>query len=54
MLVESIVLKVLEKLNGTREEKTIPEETLVEEESMDEEKRSIDYSDFEKRIENLK
>lgn len=54
LLVESIVLKVLEKLNGTREEKTIPEETLVEEEQVDEERATLDYSEFEKRIANLK
>ena len=53
-LIDLVVNKVLEKLNGTREEKTIPEETLVEEENVDEEKRSIDYSDFEKRLEELK
>lgn len=54
LIVEKVVLKVLEKLNGTREEKTIPEETLVEEDKVDEENRSIDYSSFEKRIANLK
>lgn len=54
LIVEKVVLKVLEKLNGTREEKTIPEETLVEEDKVDEENRSIDYSSFEERIANLK
>ena len=54
MIVEKVVLKVLEKLNGTREEKTIPEETLVEEEVAEEERATIDYSAFEERIANLK
>ena len=49
MLVEKVVNKVLEKLNGTREEKTIPEKTLVEEE-----RAKIDYSSFEERISKLK
>ena len=53
-LIELVVNKVLEKLNGTREEKTIPEETLVEEEVVEEERATIDYSEFEKRIANLK
>lgn len=53
MLVEKVVNKVLEKLNGTREEKTIPEETLVEEEK-GEERAEIDYSSFEERISKLK
>jgi HK97 family phage prohead protease len=57
-LIDIVVNKVLEKLNGTREEKTIPEETLVEEEKeeVEEENRStkIDYSEFEQRIANLK
>ena len=49
---EIVANKVLEKMNGTREEKTIPEETLVEEE---EGKRAeIDYSSFEERISKLK
>ena len=53
-LIELVVAKVLEKLNGTREEKTIPEETLVEEEVVEEERATIDYSAFEERIANLK
>lgn len=53
MLVEKVVNKVLEKLNGTREEKTIPEETLVEEEKGNE-RALIDYSTFEERISKLK
>lgn len=54
-LVDIVVAKVLEKLNGTREEKTIPEETLVEEvEEVEEERATIDYSTFEERIANLK
>lgn len=51
LLVESIVLKVVEKMNGTREEETTPE--LVEEEK-GQERASIDYSEFEERIANLK
>lgn len=51
LLVESIVLKVIEKMNGTREEETTPE--LVEEEK-GQERASIDYSEFEERIANLK
>lgn len=51
---ELVADKVLEKLNGTREEKTIPEETLVEEEQVDEERATLDYSEFERRIANLK
>ncbi len=52
-LIDIVVNKVLEKLNGTREEKTIPEETLVEEEQVEEERTTIDYSEFEQRIANL-
>lgn len=56
-LIDIVVAKVLEKINGTREEKTIPEEeTLVEEvKKVEEESRSteIDYSEFEKRIASL-
>ena len=53
-LIEIVVNKVLEKLNGTREEKTIPKETLVEEEQVEEERNStIDYSSFEERIAKL-
>lgn len=52
MLVEKVVNKVLEKLNGTGEEKTIPEETPVEEDG--EERAKIDYSSFEERISKLK
>ena len=54
-LIDIVVAKVLEKLNGTGVEKTIPEETPVEEDTnMDDEKRSIiDYSIFEERIANL-
>lgn len=51
LIVESIVLKVLEKMNGTREEETTPE--LVEEEK-GQERALIDYSEFEERIANLK
>lgn len=54
IFAEMVANKVLEKLNGTREEKTIPEETLVEEGNVEESRSTIDYSDFEKRIENLK
>jgi HK97 family phage prohead protease len=50
---ELVADKVIEKLNGTREEKTIPEETLVEEEQVEEERSTIDYSDFENRISKL-
>lgn len=54
-LIDIVVEKVLEKLNGTGVEKTIPEETPVEEDTnMDDEKRSIiNYSIFEERIANL-
>lgn len=52
LIVEKIVIKVLEKLNGTGEEKTIPEQTPVEEEGKRAEK--IDYSLFEERISKLK
>lgn len=53
-LIDIVVNKVLEKLNGTREEKTIPEETLVEEEKVEEERATkIDYSEFEQRIASL-
>jgi HK97 family phage prohead protease len=54
LIVEKIVIKVLEKMNGTREEKTIPEETLVEEEVAEEKRATIDYSSFEERISKLK
>ena len=56
-LAEMIAKKVIELMNGTGEEETTPEETPVEEvEQVEEENRStnIDYSEFEKRIENLK
>jgi HK97 family phage prohead protease len=53
LIVEKIVIKVLEKLNGTREEETTPEQTLVEEEK-GEERATIDYSSFEERISKLK
>jgi HK97 family phage prohead protease len=54
-LINIVVEKVLEKLNGTGVEKTIPEETPVEEDTnVDDEKRSIiDYSNYEERIANL-
>jgi len=52
LLVESIVLKVLEKMNGTGEEETTPKEPVEEEKGQ--ERASIDYSEFEKRIANLK
>lgn len=51
---ELVANKVIEKMNGTREEKTIPEETLVEEEQVEEERATkIDYSEFEQRIASL-
>ncbi len=52
---EIVADKVLEKLNGTREEKTIPDETLVEEEADQKEDRSekADYSLYEERIAKL-
>ena len=55
IFAEMVANKVLEKMNGTREEETTPEETLVEVEKVEEEKRSteLDYSEFEKRIANL-
>lgn len=54
IFAEMVANKVLEKLNGTREEKTIPEETLVAEEVEEKRATEIDYSSFEERIENLK
>lgn len=48
LIVEKVALKVLEKLNGTREEKTIPEGTLVEDRN-----EKIDYSSYEDRIARL-
>ena len=53
-LIDIVVAKVLEKLGGTRAEETTPQETLVEEEEV-EEKRSteIDYSEYEERIAKL-
>lgn len=48
LIVEKVALKVLEKLNGTREEKTIPEETLVEGRN-----EKVDYSSYEDRIAKL-
>lgn len=53
---EIVAKKVIELMNGTGEEETTPEETPVEEEQVEEENRStkIDYSEFEKRIANLK
>jgi HK97 family phage prohead protease len=55
LIVEKVVMKVLEKLNGTGEEKTIPEKPVEEDRKVEEENRStIDYSEFEKRIANLK
>ena len=55
IFAEMVANKVLEKLNGTGEEKTIPEKP-VEEENVGEENRTteIDYSSFETRIANLK
>ena len=55
-LIDIVVAKVLEKINGTGEEKTIPQqETPVEEvKEVEEENRStIDYSEFEERIAKL-
>lgn len=55
-LIDIVVAKVLEKIAGTGVEKTIPEETPVEEvKEVEEESRSteIDYSEFEKRIASL-
>ena len=48
LIVEKVALKVLEKLNGTGEEKTIPEETPVEDRN-----EKLDYSSFEDRIAKL-
>lgn len=55
IFAELVANKILEKINGTGVEKTIPEETpVVEDTNMDDEKRSIiDYSIFEERIANL-
>ena len=46
---EMVANKVIEKMNGTREEKTIPEETLVEDRN-----EKIDYSSYEDRIAKLR
>ena len=51
VFAEMVANKILEKMNGTREEETTPE--LVEEEK-GQERASVDYSDFEKRIAELK
>lgn len=55
IFAEMVANKVLEKLNGTGEEKTIPEEKPVVEENQEEEKRTskIDYSTFRDRIKKL-
>ena len=52
-LIDIVVNKVLEKLTGTREEETTPDETLVEEEQVEENRSTIDYSEFEERIAKL-
>lgn len=52
-LIDIVVAKVLEKLNGTGEEETTPEETPVEEVVEEERTTKIDYSEFENRISNL-
>lgn len=52
IFAEMVANKIIEKMNGTGEEKTIPEETPVEEEG--EKRAEIDYSNFEERIANLK
>lgn len=54
IFAEMVANKVLEKLNGTGEEKTIPEVTPVEEEVEEESRSTIDYSSFEERIAKLK
>lgn len=50
-LIDKVANRILEKINGTGEEKTIPNNTPVEEESR--ETAKIDYSDFENRIAKL-
>ena len=51
---ELVADKVLEKLNGTGEEETTPEETPVVEEEVEEERSTtIDYSSYEERIAKL-
>lgn len=55
-LIDLVVEKVLERLSGTGEEETTPqEEAPVEEVEVEEESRStkIDYSEFEERIAKL-
>ena len=56
IFAEIVANKIIEKMNGTGEEKTIPEKTPVEEDKkVEEENRTtIDYSLFEERIEKLK
>lgn len=52
---EIVANKVIEKMSGVEEEKTIPEEEeSTEEEQEDTEPRSIDYSDYESRIAKVK
>lgn len=53
IFAEIVANKIIEKMNGTGEEKTIPEQTPVEEDG-EERAEKIDYSNFEKRIANLK
>lgn len=48
LIVEKVALKVLEKLNGTREEETTPNETLVEDRN-----EKVDYSSYEERLSKL-
>ena len=54
LLVDAVYQKVLEKMNGTGEEETTPEEKPVEEvEARAEETAKIDYSSFEERLSKL-
>lgn len=53
IFAEMVANKVIEKLNGTGEEKTIPDEKPVVVE-VEENRSTIDYSSFEERIAKLK
>ena len=53
LIVEKVVLKVIEKLNGTVEKETTPNTVEEEKSCKDENKREIDYSSYEERINKL-
>ena len=53
IFAEMVANKILEKMNGTGEEETTPEETPVEEVVEENRSTEIDYSEFENRINEL-